>query len=77
MSLYNFFTESFKTVAFSDKAIEEYGNIRTQLESCGNTISANDLIIASTVKANEGILVTHNVKEFERIKGLKVEDWTE
>lgn len=35
----------------------------------------NDYIIAATVLAKNGILVTNNIKEFERIKSLKVENW--
>jgi tRNA(fMet)-specific endonuclease VapC len=45
------------------------------LESKGSIIGPNDIIIASTVLANNGILVTHNVKEFKRIKNLKIENW--
>ncbi len=37
----------------------------------------NDLLIASTVIAEKGILVTHNTKEFERIPELNIVDWTE
>ena len=32
-------------------------------------------IIAAIVKANDGVLVTNNIREFERVKGLKVENW--
>jgi tRNA(fMet)-specific endonuclease VapC len=35
----------------------------------------NDLLIASIALANNVILVTHNTREFNRVKGLKVEDW--
>jgi tRNA(fMet)-specific endonuclease VapC len=45
------------------------------LESIGNIIGGNDLLIASTVLANDGILVTHNTKEFNRVENLIVEDW--
>ncbi len=34
-----------------------------------------DMLIAATVIANDGILVTHNVGEFSRIEGLVIEDW--
>ena len=34
-----------------------------------------DILIAASAMANNGTLVTHNLREFERIKGLKVEDW--
>jgi len=35
----------------------------------------NDLLIAATVLANDGILVTNNTKEFNRVENLIVEDW--
>lgn len=38
-------------------------------------IGANDLLIASITLANDLILVTHNVSEFSRVPGLKIEDW--
>jgi tRNA(fMet)-specific endonuclease VapC len=34
-----------------------------------------DLLIASIALANNVILVTHNTREFKRVKGLKIEDW--
>lgn len=37
--------------------------------------TANDLLIAAIVKFHDGILVTNNLKEFARIKGLKIENW--
>ena len=38
-------------------------------------IGANDLLIAATAVSFELTLVTHNLREFSRIKGLKLEDW--
>ena len=52
-----------------------YADIRNKVEKKGEVIGPNDLLIASIVKFNEGIIVTHNVKEFKRIEGLKVDDW--
>jgi tRNA(fMet)-specific endonuclease VapC len=45
------------------------------MEQSGELVGPNDLLIASIVKFHEGILVTNNVREFKRIKGLKIEDW--
>ena len=44
-------------------------------EKVGEKVGPNDLLIASIVKFHDGILVTNNVKEFKRIKGLKIENW--
>ena len=73
---YNDFTCNFDVAYFDKKAAEAYGVIRSQLEREGKLIGPNDLIIASIVVANKGVLVTHNVNEFERIKDIQVEDWT-
>ena len=75
IALYNAFTKSFQTVSFNQKSVLEYGLIRSNLERKGQTIGQNDLLIASIVKSNNGILVTHNTKEFERVDDLKIEDW--
>jgi len=74
---YNEFINVFEEVNFDNKAAKIYGEIRYELEKKGNVIGPNDLIIASTVIANDGVLVTHNTKEFGRIKNLRIEDWTE
>lgn len=73
---YNEFINHFEIIDFDEKASRKFGDIRWTLEQAGKQIGPYDLIIASTVLANEGVLVTHNTKEFERIKGLKIEDWT-
>ena len=49
--------------------------IRARLEKKGIPIGPYDVLIAACAKANNLILVTHNLKEFKRIEGLKVEDW--
>ncbi len=77
INIYNSFIERFEIERFDEKACKEYGIIRSQLEKKGELIGPNDLIIASIVKANKGILVTHNVKEFSKVDGLLIEDWCE
>lgn len=56
--------------------IEKYGEIFANLERKGMVIGGNDMLIASLVASENGILVTHNTKEFARIDGLIIEDWT-
>ncbi|HIJ57153.1 MAG TPA: type II toxin-antitoxin system VapC family toxin [Deltaproteobacteria bacterium] len=60
---------------FDEMAAIEYAVIRAELEKKGTIISERDTQIASIALANKLILVTHNVKEFNRIPKLKVEDW--
>lgn len=52
-----------------------YGELRSRLESAGKPISANDMLIAAHALALDSTLVTDNVREFSRIKGLRVENW--
>jgi len=63
-------------IGFNDAEASEYGEIRADLEKKGTRIGPNELVIASIVKANNGILITNNTKEFSRVEGLLIEDWT-
>ena len=69
------FLSLYEIVPFCEKAAGLYAVIRAELEIGGRLIDGNDLVIAATVMANEGILVTHNTDEFSRIGGLSVVDW--
>jgi tRNA(fMet)-specific endonuclease VapC len=69
------FLNRFISLPFDDQCTEIYGEIRTDLEKKGTPIGPYDLQIASIAIANNLILVTHNVKEFQRIKNLKIENW--
>jgi len=60
---------------FGESAAEKYGVVRAQLEKEGTPISERDTQIAAIAMANRLTVVTHNVKEFNRIRELKVEDW--
>lgn len=53
----------------------EYGRIRAELERKGSPIGGNDLLIAAHALAIEATIVTANVNEFARVKGLKVQNW--
>lgn len=70
------FLAPLEVVPFDKKTSEVYAEIRSDLEKKGTVIGPNDLIIAATVVANNGILVTHNIREFKKVVGLKIEDWT-
>jgi tRNA(fMet)-specific endonuclease VapC len=52
-----------------------YASIRSDLERRGAPIGQNDLLIAAHAIALDAILVTDNVREFKRVKGLRVENW--
>lgn len=61
---------------FDEKAAETYGHVRALLENQGNPIDSVDTLIGSHALSLGVILVTNNIREFKRIKGLKVVDWT-
>ena len=52
-----------------------YGQIRAQLQKTGSMIGNNDLWIAAHALANDWTLVSNNLREFERIEGLALENW--
>jgi tRNA(fMet)-specific endonuclease VapC len=56
-------------------AAQHYGSTRAQLEISGTPIGGNDLWIASHALAQNMTLVTNNIREFERVPGLRVENW--
>jgi tRNA(fMet)-specific endonuclease VapC len=71
------FLEPFEVVPFDEIVCYEYAAIRKQTEEEGKVVGPNDLLIASITKFHEGTLVTRNLKEFTRIKGLVIENWWE
>jgi tRNA(fMet)-specific endonuclease VapC len=56
-------------------AIQTYGKEKARLQSEGKMISDFDLLIGCTSIENDLIMVTENIKEFDRIKGIKIENW--
>ena len=65
----------FEVVSFDDQSAQIYARIRSGLVARGLPIGPNDLILAATVLARKGILITNNVKEFKRVPGLQIENW--
>lgn len=60
---------------WSRDAAEHYAEIRSDLTKKGQMIGANDLMIAAHAKSLDATVVTNNVKDFVRVRGLKVENW--
>ena len=69
------FLAAHEIVPFGEQECREYVRIRHELESSGNKIGSNDLLIAATAAARNATLVTHNIQEFGRVNGLAIEDW--
>ena len=62
-------------LAFDANAAQVYGLVRTALETAGKPIGPLDTLIAAHALALDLILVTSNLREFSRIRGLRVESW--
>ena len=71
------FFEPFRSIAFDDRAAEEYGVIRADLERAGTPIGPNDLLIAATARSRDLALVSLNRREFDRVGGLRVTSFEE
>ena len=67
--------QAIATQPLPEEAATQYAHIRAHLETQGTPIGGNDLWIAAHALANDLTLVTHNLREFERVPGLRVESW--
>ena len=70
------FLKPFRTLPFDSACVPRYAAIRDYLERQGKVIGSNDLMIASIALTHDLILVTNNSDEFNRVPGLRVEDWS-
>lgn len=62
---------------WTNEAAEHYAEIRADLKKKGQLIGSNDLLIAAHARSAGAIIVTNNVKDFCRVKGLRLENWME
>lgn len=62
---------------FGAPAATEYGKIRSYLQNKGRPIGPLDMLIAAHARVENMILVTNNVREFERVPNLEIENWAE
>ena len=74
-SLIEMFREMFPVVPWAEDAAMAYADIRTRLEELGTPIGDMDMLIAASAIAGGFVLVTNNVRHFQRINGLVVENW--
>ena len=64
-----------RVLPFGPAEARTAAQIRADLEAAGEGIGPLDTLIAATALANRGTLVTHNLREFRRVRGLGLEDW--
>ena len=69
------FLSKFPILDWDQDAAWVYGNVRKTLEEKGQRIGERDLLLASQALALGATMVTNNTREFERVEGLKLENW--
>lgn len=69
------FLSSIAEVPFDGQAADRYGRVAAELLRRGEPVGMADVMIASQALDLDLTLVTHNVRHFERIEGLRIEDW--
>lgn len=69
------FLSKFPIVDWDQDAAWIYGNVRRDLEAKGQRIGERDLLLACQALALDATMVTNNTREFERVDGLKLENW--
>jgi tRNA(fMet)-specific endonuclease VapC len=71
------FTARLEVLPFDEPAADHAAEIRAALERKGAAIGAYDLLIAGHARSRGLTVVTGNLKEFDRVEGLRCEDWLE
>lgn len=69
------FYSRLEILEYGQSAAAHYGDIRATLERTGTTIGVNDLHIAGHARSEGLIVVTNNMREFERVDSLRLENW--
>ena len=69
------FVSRLTVLEYGNKAAAHYGDMRAVLERKGTPIGVNDLHIAGHARSEGLTLVTNHFKEFERVAGLRLENW--
>ena len=70
------FSTLINILPFDTRVSAEYGSIRATLENKGTPIGVLDTLIAAHAKSLNLILITNNTREFQRVDGLSIEDWS-
>ena len=69
------FMAPLEILPFDEQAVWRYGDLRAQLERRGLPIGSLDTMIAAHALSLDATLVTNNTREFERVAGLRLENW--
>ncbi len=77
MSVVEDIVSRLEVLPYDERAAWHYGLIRTALERQGTPIGVNDLHIAGHARSLGLVIVTNNLREFERVPGISLENWVE
>lgn len=77
LSVVEDFCSRLEVLPYGANAAQHYGSIRAQLERLGTPIGVNDLHIAAHARSEGLVLVTNNLREFDRVPALQVENWVD
>jgi tRNA(fMet)-specific endonuclease VapC len=69
------FVRHLDVMGWDTEAADQYGVIRAELEAAGTLIGAMDMMIAAHAKSIKAVLVTNNQKHFNKVRGLKIDNW--
>ncbi len=69
------FVSRLTVLKYGAKAAVHYGSIRADLERKGTPIGVNDLHIAGHARSEAMALISNNLREFERVDGLRTDNW--
>ena len=69
------FTERLTVLPFDAQAASHFADIRANLSARGELIGGYDMMIAGHARSRGLTVVTHNLREFGRVRGLQVADW--
>ncbi|AFZ34951.1 PilT protein domain protein [Stanieria cyanosphaera PCC 7437] len=70
------FIQSLIVLPLSNNTIKKFGQLKTQLRQVGTPVADFDLLIASVALTENLILVTNNTRHYQRIVGLKLDNWS-
>jgi tRNA(fMet)-specific endonuclease VapC len=70
------FSARLDVLSFSPKAAAHYGQIRAEFERLGRPAGGHDMLIGAHARSEGLTVVTNNSREFERMPGIRVENWT-
>jgi tRNA(fMet)-specific endonuclease VapC len=71
------FEDAVNVLSLDRECLEQFAKIKSKLKSDGKILDDFDILIGATAIKNDCIIVTNNIKHFERIEGIKIENWIE